>query len=69
MKTRFRWATVLALLFVLGAGFPGQASASSCTAAYDKCLNDSWDTSGIRRIMADIDCFAEYIGCVKAKII
>ncbi len=43
-------------------------SASSCTTQYEKCLNDSWDTKGATQLMADVDCGAEYVGCVGSKL-
>lgn len=44
------------------------ASAESCVEQYQKCLNDSWDTSGALRLLADLECGAEYAGCVAAKL-
>jgi hypothetical protein len=44
-------------------------SAASCTTQYEKCLNDSWDTEGVTQLMADVECAAEYAGCVGSKII
>lgn len=44
------------------------ASAASCTEQYQKCLNDSWDTEGATRLLADVECAAEYTGCVANKL-
>lgn len=44
------------------------ASAASCTKQYEQCLNDSWDTEGLTRHLADLECGAEYTGCVAAKL-
>lgn len=47
---------------------PQPASAQSCVRAYEQCLNDTWDTSGLTRIMADFECFAAYVGCVRRSL-
>ena len=46
---------------------PGQAAASDCTQQYVKCLNDTWYYSGFLQEMADLECSAEYAGCVARK--
>lgn len=67
MTTRFRWLMPTALFLILGAGLPVQAAAS-CLGGYYECLNDSWDTSGFERIMADVECFAGYVGCIRRLV-
>lgn len=44
------------------------AEASTCSIAYVKCLNDSYDLDGALQTMADIECAAEYTGCVLSKL-
>lgn len=68
MSKRFRWIVPLALLAALGAGVPGQARAATCVDGYNKCLNDTYDTSGWTRILADVECFAGYLGCVRRLV-
>ncbi len=68
MSKRIRWIMPLALLIAAGAGLPGQARAAICVDGYNKCLNDTWDTSGWQRLLADVECFAEYVGCVRRKV-
>lgn len=53
-----------ALVFV-----PQPVAASSCADAYTRCLNDSYHYDDAMIILADIDCFAEYVGCVREKIL
>lgn len=48
---------------------PQDAAAAECTDGYHKCLNDSWHYTGISQTMADIECFAEYVGCVGRKAV
>lgn len=45
------------------------AAAASCTDGYVKCLNDSYQMKGALRLLADIECFADYVGCVAAEVI
>lgn len=47
---------------------PQEAAASDCTDGYNECLNDTWHYTGITQTLADIECFAEYIGCVGSKV-
>lgn len=44
------------------------AADAECTRQYNQCLNDSWDLEGWSQTMADIECFAEYTGCVAKKV-
>lgn len=48
---------------------PGPVAAADCTRQYTKCLNDTWDLKGALQVMADVECFAEYTGCVRKTII
>ncbi|HEX7119537.1 MAG TPA: hypothetical protein VF212_12155 [Longimicrobiales bacterium] len=67
MSKRTRWIVPLALLFTAIGGLPRRALAS-CTTSYMWCLNDSYDTRGMLRFLADVECLAEYIGCVRRKL-
>jgi hypothetical protein len=64
--------TKLILMFTLALGVvayaPAPVAAQECTAGYQKCLNDTWDTSGATRLLADIECFAGYIGCIRNTV-
>lgn len=63
------------LAFILAAGVgavtfvPQQATAQTCTRSYQKCLNDTWDTEGATRLLADVECAAVYAGCVRKTIL
>lgn len=57
---------VVLIMALMAFGIPGLASAAtSCKDTYYKCLNDSWDTKGFERVLADIECGTEYIGCLR----
>lgn len=43
---------------------PRTVAAQECTNGYLTCLNDTHDTEGIIRVMADIECFSKYLKCV-----
>lgn len=45
---------------------PRAAAAQECTRGYLTCLNDTHDTDGIVRVLADIECFSKYLKCVAA---
>jgi hypothetical protein len=44
---------------------PQPTAAQACTEAYEKCLNDTYDKTGVARILADMECMAGYIGCIR----
>lgn len=67
MTDRIRWILPLAMMVAFGVGAPEKAEAASCTRGYEMCLNDTWDTRGFARALADVECFAEYVGCVRRK--
>lgn len=46
---------------------PQPVAAASCTQQYTKCLNDTWFYTGELQRMADLECSAEYAGCVAKK--
>ena len=48
---------------------PAVAQDSDCTDNYVKCLNDSYELGGLLLLLADVECFADYVGCVAAEII
>lgn len=68
MLNRFRWLTPFALLLAVSTVLPAEARASRCVDEYTQCLNDTWDTSGFLRVLADVGCFAEYVGCVRRSL-
>jgi len=47
---------------------PQPVAASECVRGYEACLNDTWDTSGWTRVLADVECFASYVGCVRREL-
>lgn len=47
---------------------PQPVAAAECTEEYHKCLNDSWYYDGISQTMADVECFAGYVGCVRTRL-
>ena len=63
-----RFKTVM-LMMTLAAGTPAAASAATCVQIYQTCLNDTYDTSGITRILADLECAAKYVGCIRAAVV
>ncbi len=71
MKLYNRWIVPLALLLALGTIVPNAATAQSspddeldrCTEEYYWCLNDTWDTTGWDRIIADLSCKIQQWGC------
>lgn len=61
---------VLTMVVATVAFAPRPATAqASCTDGYVKCLNDSYKMKGALRLLADIECFADYVGCVAAEVI
>ena len=58
----------LAVATVALAPRPVAAVGSDCTAGYVACLNDTYNLDGWLQKMADLECFAEYSGCVARKI-
>lgn len=48
---------------------PQEAAATECTENYNKCLNDTWQYTGFTQVLADVECFAEYVGCVGDKVV
>jgi hypothetical protein len=67
MKRFFSWTVLAALLIAVGATLPAPAEAARavpCTDAYEMCLNDSWDKSGWAEYLANLECAAQYAGCI-----
>jgi hypothetical protein len=62
---------VLALAVATVAFAPRSVAAQggSCTFGYMQCLNDTWMLEGWAQKMADIECFAEYAGCLKRIVV
>lgn len=48
---------------------PVAAQEAECTDNYVKCLNDTYNLKGLLQVMADVECFADYVGCVAADIV
>lgn len=42
-------------------------AATACLDTYYRCLNDTWDTKGITRFLADLECGTQYIGCLRRQ--
>ena len=59
----------LAVMAVPIAPRAAEAEEADCTNQYVACLNDSYHLEGILQSMADLECFAEYTGCVTRKLI
>lgn len=47
---------------------PAAALGANCTTGYVKCLNDTYSLSGWLQKLADVECFAEYSGCIALYI-
>lgn len=61
----------LMLILALSAGgmtAVPQSVSAECARDYTKCLNDTYDLGGILQKMADISCFASYVGCIRRSI-
>jgi hypothetical protein len=56
---------VLTVFAAAAAFVPQPAAAQTCTTTYNRCLNETWDTSGGTRLLADLECMAAYMGCVR----
>ena len=59
---------VLTMVVTTVAFAPRPAAAQDCTDGYVRCLNDSYALEGVLRTLADLECFAEYTGCVAGKV-
>jgi hypothetical protein len=65
MKTPF---TALAFA-VLMASLPATAyAAASCKDEYYRCLNDTWNTRALERILADAACLSLYYLCLRSSV-
>jgi hypothetical protein len=62
---------ILTLILLAGSAalVPQPVAAAECTRQYSKCLNDSYDTSGWLRVLADLECGAQYAGCIAALMV
>lgn len=61
---------VLGMAAVLGAAaFAPQPVAASCAQDYAQCLNDSWNLKGMLQVLADVECGAEYAGCIRRTVL
>ncbi len=45
------------------------SAAKTCVDVYEQCLNDTWNTSGLTRYLANLECAARYAGCLRAVIL
>jgi len=59
----------LAVATVALAPRPVAAQHADCSWGYTQCLNDSWELKGILQSMADIECFTDYLGCIRKGIL
>lgn len=65
-----RTKLMLLALLVGSSLTPSLASAAkACVDVYQQCLNDTWNTSGLARYLADLECAARYAGCLRAVIV
>jgi hypothetical protein len=65
-----RTKLMLFAFVVMSAITPSWASAAkTCVDVYEQCLNDTWDSSGLTRALANLECAARYAGCLRAVII
>jgi len=67
MSKGARWIMALMLVLTGLAAVPGQAMAQECVKEFEKCLNDTWDTSGFTRLLANLECATEYAACLVNK--
>lgn len=56
------------LMAALAVGSPAAASAATCLDSYYTCLNNTWETRGIDRILSDLECGARYAGCMRRTV-
>lgn len=75
MRKLLRWTAPLALLLGLAVARPGPATAREadrsdvCYEDYMWCLNDTWDTKGFARLIADVRCGAEWALCMFLSVV
>jgi predicted transcriptional regulator len=61
-----RTSVIVAAMVASGAVAPAAAhAAASCLDQYYVCLNDTWDTKGLERYLADLECGARYYSCMR----
>lgn len=66
MRTKLMLMALVATITVT----PSVASAAkTCVETYEQCLNDTWNTSGLTRYLANLECAARYAGCLRAVIL
>lgn len=58
---------VFALAMVAVASTSTADAATVCLDQYYRCLNDTWDTKGFERFLADMECGTQYIGCLRRQ--
>jgi hypothetical protein len=56
------------LMAALAVGSPAVASAATCLDGYYQCLNDTWESRGLTRILLDLECGARYAGCMRRTV-
>jgi hypothetical protein len=56
------------LMAAFAVGSPAVASAATCQDNYYTCLNNTWETRGLARLMADLECGARYAGCMRRTV-
>ena len=66
--TRIRYALLLAFLLMSGVPRLVAAEKPNCTEDYMLCINDSGQLADGFREAGDVECAAEYIGCIVRKL-
>ncbi|MFW6202216.1 MAG: hypothetical protein ACOC8B_06545 [Gemmatimonadota bacterium] len=71
MYRNIRWIIALAVLAFSLAAAPDAALASDpdCTEQYSDCIEEAGLLDSPFQEMADVECAAEYAGCVAKKLI
>ena len=64
-----KFTRIVFAMVLMAVALPAVASAAlPCLDTYQKCLNDSWNTSGFERYMANLECGTNYIGCIRKTL-
>ena len=55
-------------LVVVALVLPATADARTCLDSYYTCLNDTWNTKGLARVLADLWCGGSYLNCLRNEV-